>query len=123
MIVLGLPILLILMIIVYVKRLPYVLHCLCMVPSLLVLMHLFCVIVSFFLYHQFATLSLLLPVHRPSDCCTYRIHNVLLFIDTLYFWHLHLCILYVYINSTSNIFTSFSIIGTLPASSCTCMFT
>ena len=75
MIVLQLPIFLILMLVMYIRILPSVLHCLCMVPYLLVLMHNLSMIIAFFMYHQFTTPTLLLLVHSPFDCGTFLIHN------------------------------------------------
>ena len=111
------------MLVMYVYILPSVLHFLCMVPSLLVLVHHFCIIIAFILYHKFTTPSFLILVHSPSDCGTFIINNMLLFIDTLYCWYLYLCIVYVCINSTSTICTALSNIGLLPACVCTYIFT
>ena len=118
MIVLELPIFLVLMLVMYIEILPSVIHCLCMVPSLLVLVHNFFMIIVFFIYYQFTTLSHMILVQSTSDCGTCIIHNSLLFIDTLYFRYLHLCILYVCINSKSTVFTALSILVPLPASAC-----
>ena len=120
MIFLQLIVFLILMPVMYGEILPSVLHCLCMVPSLIVLVHHSCLIITFVTYHQCTTLHLRILVHSPSECGTFRIHNSLLFIDTLYFWYLNLCIVYVCINNTSTICNALSMIGTLPASECTC---
>ena len=109
--------------VMHVERLPYVLHCLCMVPSLLLLVHISCMIISFAIYYQCKTLSFLLLVKSPSDCVTFIIHNSLFFIDTLFLWCLHLWILYLCINGKITICTEFSMIGSLPDSTRTCRFT
>ena len=76
-----------------------------------------------FLYHQCKTQFLLFLVQSPSDCGTLIINNSLLFIETLYFWYLQLCIVYVCIHSTGTICTALSMLGTLPTSACTCRLT
>ena len=123
MIVLELAIFLILILVMYVKRLPSMLHCLFMVPSLLVSVNYSFMIFTFVLYHQSTTLSLLILVQSPSDCGKFIIHHSLLFIDTLYLWYLDLWIMYVCINSKSTICTELSMLRHLPASACTWIFT
>ena len=122
MIFLEFTIFLILMLIMYVEILPSMLHCLYMVSSLLVHMHHSCMIIVFVLYHQWTTLSLLILVQSPSECVKFIIHNSLFLIDTLYFWYLHFCIVYVCINITITICNALSMIDILPASACTCRF-
>ena len=79
----------------------------------------FYIIIAFVLYHQCTTPYILLMFHGPSDCGAFIIQKSLLFIDTLYFWYLNFCILYVCIDIISNICTILSMLGTLTASACT----
>ena len=123
MIILKLPVFLILVLVMYVEIISSVLYCLCLVPSLLMHVHHLCILIEFVLYHKIKIASLLIPVQSPSDCGTFIIHHWLLFIDTLYYWYLHLCIEFVFINGAHNICSAFSMLVPLPASACTCRFT